>query len=563
MLNFLFIYQPFFLARQYISVMEKEMKIILKKNEADRLIKEYIKPLYGFSMNKTRNLNEAEELASRIILQVYDVLIKKDNFIDLNSYIFKIAHNVWTKYISGKTKGFNDISIDQIIISSDLEIDKDILQSEMAGKLRLEISFLSKQQREIVILHYYKGLKIKEIAEKLNLSEGTVKWHIYESKKEMKKGMEVMRTVGNLGINPIKFSNMTHSGEPGKRGDTKDFFRRTITQNIAYAAYHEPLTINKIAEELGISPIFIEDEINELEEYGFMDKLPGGKYQTNILISEESEEKWEALHEIYKKYAAIVVEEYFLQFFNMEDQFKSLNIYYPNNDFNLLLWSVIPYAMKKLEFSQLKKITYEEVTTLRKDGGNYIAFASIHKEIKKSDEFNYNSCGDMYRTNDELPILGWQFNTGWINRVFDWRDNIMSDYVGLYHFINGKLIENNVNIDVYRRLIDKGYLIKTKNGYKVNVVYYKNKKAIDSFTEILPSPSEKLIKLGQELDRIVYEIRKMGQPIHMHKIIRAICQNSLTGLKTYVLKNLIDRDLLQEPTSEEAKGISTILFIEE
>lgn len=514
-------------------------------------------------MNKTRNINEADELASRIILQVYDVLIKRDSFIDLNSYIFKIAHNVWTKYIDGKTKSINNISIDKIVISSDLEIDKDIFKSEMAGKLRLEISFLSKQQREIVILHYYKGLKIKEIAKKLNLPEGTVKWHLYESKKEMKKGMEVMRTVGNLGISPIKFSSMTHNGEPGKRGDTKDFFRRTITQNIAYAAYPEPLTINKIAEELGISPIFVEDEVSELEEYGFMDKLPGGKYQTNMLISEESEEKWEALQEIYKKYADIVVDEYFLQFFNMEAQFRSLNIYYPNNDFNLLLWSVIPYAMKKLNFSQLEKIPYKEVTTLRKDGGNYIALASIYKEIKKSDEFNYNSCGDMYRSNDEFPILGWQFNTGWSNRAFDWRDNIMSDYIGLYHFINGNLRENNVNMDIYRRLIDKGYLIRIENGYKVNVVYCKNKEIKDKFIKILPSASEKLLKLGNKLDRVVYEIEKASQPIHMHKAIRYSCQNKLTALKTYVLKNLLDRGLLKEPTSEEAKGISTILFIEE
>lgn len=537
-------------------------ELLVKKKDADRIIEEYIKPLYGFSMNKTRNINEAEELTSRIILQVYDVLIKRDSFIDLNSYVFKIAHNVWTKYVDDKTRRTNNLSIDEINISSGLDIDRDILQSEMSGKLRLEIAFLSKVQREIVILHYYKGLKVKDIAERLNLSEGTVKWHLYESKKEMEKGMEVIRSVGNLGINPIKFSNMGHDGEPGKRGDTKDFFRKTITQNIAYAAYHEPLTINAIAEELGISPVFVKDEVNELEEYGFMDKLPGGKYQTNILISEVSEGKWEELHSLYKKYADIVVEEYFLQFFNRLDMFKSLNFYYPSNDLNLLLWSVIPYAMNKLRFSQLEKITYDEVTTIRKDGGNYIAAASIHKEIKKSDEFNYGFCGDMYRGTEEIPILGWQLNTGWSNREIGWRDNLTSDYIGLYHFINGELIENSVNIDVYRRLIDKGYLIKTKNGYKVNIIYCKDENLINKFDEILPSPSEKLIKLGRELDKSIYEIEKINQPIHMYKTIRYRCQNRLVGLKTYVLKNLIDRGLLREPNSEEAKGISTILFIE-
>ena len=124
------------------------------------------------------------------------------------------------------------------------------------------------------------------------------------------------------------------------------FFRKSITQNIAYAAYHKPLTINKIAEELGISPVFVEDEINELEEYGFVDKLLGRRYQTNVLILEYSDAKWEEMYRLSKKYADIIIEEYLLQFFHMEKQFKELDIYYPNNNFNLFLWSVIPYAMK-------------------------------------------------------------------------------------------------------------------------------------------------------------------------------------------------------------------------
>ena len=103
-------------------------ELILKKNEADRIIEEYVKPLYGFSMNKTRNINEAEELAGRIILQVYDVLIKRDSFIDLNTYVFKIAHNVWAKYVDDKTKVSNSLSIDEVNISSYLDIDRDILQ---------------------------------------------------------------------------------------------------------------------------------------------------------------------------------------------------------------------------------------------------------------------------------------------------------------------------------------------------------------------------------------------------------------------------------------------------
>jgi hypothetical protein len=218
--------------------------------------------------------------------------------------------------------------------------------------------------------------------------------------------------------------------------------------------------------------------------------------------------------------------------------------------------------MKKIIFPELEKVAFEEVTTLRKDGGNYIPVALIDKKIRKSDEFIYDYCGDMYRKNTELSITGWQFNAIWSGRDLDWRDNITSDYTGLYHFINGELAYNDVNVDVYRRLMDKEYLIKTENGYKVNMVYCKNKEVVDKLEGILPEPSEKLVKLGEELDRDIFNIEKAGQPIHIYKILRFACQNRLASLKTYVLKNLADRGLLKEVTPEEAKGISTILFIE-
>ena len=66
-----------------------------------------------------------------------------------------------------------------------------------------------------------------------------------------------IRTIGTLGVQPIRFSSMGHNGHPGTKGDTQDFLAKVITQNIAYAAYHKPRTINEIAEELGINPILL------------------------------------------------------------------------------------------------------------------------------------------------------------------------------------------------------------------------------------------------------------------------------------------------------------------
>jgi RNA polymerase sigma-70 factor (ECF subfamily) len=40
--------------------------------------------------------------------------------------------------------------------------------------------------RAVCTLHYLEGFAIKEIAEQLNLSEGTIKWHLSESRNRLK-----------------------------------------------------------------------------------------------------------------------------------------------------------------------------------------------------------------------------------------------------------------------------------------------------------------------------------------------------------------------------------------
>ncbi|MGZ9585877.1 RNA polymerase sigma factor [Paenibacillus marinisediminis] len=294
----------------------------MDKQQANLVIKDYIKPLYGFALNKTGNIAEAEELAGRMTLEVYQTLLKKTEFLDLNSYVFKIAHYVWAKYVGEKVKASNQLRIDDNeVISKDEGFDA-IIHQETAGALRREIAFLSHQQREIVVKYYYGGMKIREIAAAMDLSSGTVKWHLFEAKKELKHKMNTIRSIGNLGINPIRMTRLGHSGSPGNKGDTADFLATAIRQNIAFSAYHKSLTVNEIAEELGISPVFIEDEVEVLEEYGFMDQLPGGKYRTNMYIEDPSQTKSEALHRLFEEYAEVAVEHYFKTLFSMAEVFQ-------------------------------------------------------------------------------------------------------------------------------------------------------------------------------------------------------------------------------------------------
>ena len=118
----------------------------------------------------------------------------------------------------------------------------------------------------------------------MNIPEGTVKWHLNKAKIDLKEGLKMERKIGNLGLNPITAVCYGHSGNPGSNHGPESYIGDKLNLNIVYSVYHTPRTKEEIAEELGVTPVFIEDNIKLLEENGFLVKEKG-KYTTYVRFS--------------------------------------------------------------------------------------------------------------------------------------------------------------------------------------------------------------------------------------------------------------------------------------
>lgn len=549
------LFQPFFQSVHYINENVKG-GLIIDKQKADLIITEYYKKLYGFALSKTACISEAEELASRITLEVYSSLLKADGIANINGYIYRIACNVYAKYVDER-KGCSHLAIDTVSIPVNADFTKDIVDAETVKNLRREIAYLSEIQRKIVVMHYYDNLKLAEIADRLSLPLGTVKWHLYEAKNSLKEGINMKRTPGTLGINPIKLVNMGHSGCAGSKGDTADFLKNSLTQNIAYAAYYQPKTVAEIAEELGVSPIFIEDEVRSLEEYGFLDKLPGGRYRTNIYIRESSKETDEKLHLLHKEYADIICKEYIPSVFDAMKKLDRSRIYIPDDDFNFLMWAAVTLAVGKKTMTDFEPDFINKYRIKRKDGGDYIAVARVEENYDVSfDRSRYATCGDMSCGSLKYNVKGWQFNTFYDNRKGNWRDNPYTDYDYLYEHITGKIKKDEASLEKYRRLFDKGYLI----GDKVNVIV--TTFSLKDFFALLPCTDEKLSEKLTEFNEKYYELTKNSVSPHIQPLHKASCQfmHSDNRMRATVLEQLVETGVLRLPTEEQKCSLNTILF---
>ncbi len=531
----------------------------MEKSRADKIITGYYKKLYGFALSKMTDIDKAEELASRITLEVYSSLLKADEIVNINGYIYRIACNVFARYIAERKESAH-LAIDSVFLPDSVDYEKNLIDAEEAKNLRREIAYLSETQRRIVVMHYYDNLKLGEIAEKLSIPLGTVKWHLYEAKNSLKEGIEMKRAPGTLGINPVKFINMGHNGCPGSKGDTSDFLHNSLTQNIAYAAYYSPKTVNEIAEELGVSPIFIEDEVRTLEEYGFVDRLGGGKYRTNIYISETTDEIDRKKQILNEKYAKILCEEYIPSVFEAVKNLDMSKIYVPDNDLNLLLWSAVILAIgkKSMDIEMWKEM--DKYSVKRKDGGDYAAFADVEPDFDISRNDKYRFGGDMTRTNEKYSTVAWQSNTYYDNRKGGWRDSLEGDFDSLYEHISGRIKKDDVSLEKYQRLYEKGYLVK--DGDKDKVTMLVTAYGGDELMSLIPDPDEKLAKKLEKYNKEYYELTKDCVADHMLPLHRIACKAKWTNgrMRMTVIEQLLKSGMLTLPTEEQKAALSTVLF---
>lgn len=528
----------------------------MDKATADALMEGYTKKLFGFALQKARRIDEAEELAARLTLEVYSALRQAKEVANPDGYVWRVACHTFARYVEETKRGAHR-SLDDIPFADPHDFTEQIADEDVCRRLRQEITYLSRTQREVVRLHYFENRRLSDIAATLSLPLGTVKWHLYDAKSNLKKGLMSVRTTGTLGLNPIEFDSMGHGGWSGPKGDTADFLRTRLAQNVAFAAYYTPKTVNEIAEELGVSPLFIEDELAPLVEFGFIDRLPGGKYRTNIYITVPNAQRTEQELAAYQRAAAQVCEAYIPRVLAAVEEITPAECYCPDGDCNLLRWAAVLNVLG--DCRGLDIVDWKRFLVKRPDGGEFTAYASVKAGPEVPSMSHYDICGDMWRDiGGKYPISAWQIDTAFDVREGLWRDNLDTDYDYLYEWLTGALKKEPSQIEKYRRLRDKGYLTEED---KVNIVVYRGD--LESFKRRLPEADDALRSIVRSLGEELYALAKPHYPAHMQELCRVVCMEgglSNGKLRISVIDRLLEQGILTLPTERQKSGLSTMLF---
>jgi RNA polymerase sigma-70 factor (ECF subfamily) len=180
-------------------VIETELLNKIKDNPDDfsQLFKLYYKPIFGYILRRTGDFDESADIAANTFFKAFRHI---NNFtykgISIKVWLYRIATNEMNQYFRYKQKQnsflskveFDNKKMFGNFLSEDRkELEMELQKHEQFLFVLKHLKTLSVKYQEVISLRYFEGKENKEIAEILNINEGTLKSLISRGLEKLRK----------------------------------------------------------------------------------------------------------------------------------------------------------------------------------------------------------------------------------------------------------------------------------------------------------------------------------------------------------------------------------------
>jgi len=172
------------------------------QNAQGKVVQLWYKRIYNFSYKFCQDHDISMEVSQKTFISMCRNLASLQDNARFKAWLYKIAVN-YCREEARKKKNSRSLSFDTVW-NRDAEAsphwessahrfdspERQFQQKELADVLQEALLELNDEQREVVIMKEYEGLKFREIAEALNISENTVKSRMYYGLDALKRILE-------------------------------------------------------------------------------------------------------------------------------------------------------------------------------------------------------------------------------------------------------------------------------------------------------------------------------------------------------------------------------------
>lgn len=173
-------------------------------NEAafEQLIQRYDKKVFTIAASYVQSADDAKDIYQEVFIRVYRGLPRFEHRSEFSTWLYRITTNVCLSHRS-KHKKHEHASLDQDheenegasfrmkdSLHGDTAADQRAMSSEISTHVNNALEALSPQQRMVFSLRHFEGYKLREIADMMKCSEGTVKKYLFTATQRMRKKLK-------------------------------------------------------------------------------------------------------------------------------------------------------------------------------------------------------------------------------------------------------------------------------------------------------------------------------------------------------------------------------------
>ena len=170
------------------------------KNAACELLRIHYADIYSYLRRLCDNRQDAEDLTQQTFLKLWSSLDSFAGRSKFSTWLYRIAHNAYVDF-QRKDAGNNRDRSDQWweeCIDENPGPFANVAERQLARQLYETVDKLDGDKRDVVHLHYYQGLSIRETAKVLGIATSTVKYRL----REVFKIIRIKIGVRETGVRP-------------------------------------------------------------------------------------------------------------------------------------------------------------------------------------------------------------------------------------------------------------------------------------------------------------------------------------------------------------------------
>ena len=143
--------------------------------DTEKIYRDFYPKVYQYLVNRMGNIEDAEDMAQTVFLKVFS---KLDTFDEtkssISTWIFNITRNTLIDHQRSASLRVHEEIPETMADDSPDMLDALIMEQEQE-RLANALERLTEEERDLIILHYYKEYTLLKVAEMMNRPYGQIK----------------------------------------------------------------------------------------------------------------------------------------------------------------------------------------------------------------------------------------------------------------------------------------------------------------------------------------------------------------------------------------------------